>query len=409
MIISVGGTPEPVVFSILRHRPEFVCFFASQQSIETIAAVKNVTRDQGFSFSDYKVMADDPEDLTHCYEKALECVSRLHEKCAETEDVFVDYTGGTKTMSAALAIATVGHGYNFSYVGGSKRNKNETGTVETGFEVLKTGVSPWHLFAVEEKKRIALFVANYQYEAAIATMQQTIDRLREGERRVWQGLIQILSAYLAWDNFDHTAAMRHFGMGLKQLEVCSAFVIDRVVVRYVEAVKPNCSTLDDMSRKTNGFKDFQPVMVRDLISNARRRYLQNKYDDGIARLYRALEMAGQIAFREATGCATSDVAPGVIPETIREAYVRKYRSTVDNKIRLPLQAAFEVSKEIGHPAGIVFSENYSSIRKLLNSRNESILAHGASPIKRDTYEKFEKIILDLYVQEELIEFPMLEW
>jgi|GEM_PF-2582665 len=30
MLLSVGGTPEPLVKSIEHHRPEFVCFFASQ-------------------------------------------------------------------------------------------------------------------------------------------------------------------------------------------------------------------------------------------------------------------------------------------------------------------------------------------------------------------------------------------
>ena len=155
MIISVGGTSEPVVSSLLDHKPEYVCFFASQQSLDNIGEIKKQTKKKGHVFNDYKVICDDKDDLIHCYERAVECTKNLTQKSFDPAEVVVDYTGGTKTMSAALALSAVGHGYSFSYVGGEKRTKNGLGVVVTGTEVVKKDVSPWQIFAVEEKKRIS--------------------------------------------------------------------------------------------------------------------------------------------------------------------------------------------------------------------------------------------------------------
>jgi len=59
MIISVGGTTEPVVTSLLTHQPDFVCFFASQQSLDTIGDIKGQIKEKGLSIEDYKVVCDD--------------------------------------------------------------------------------------------------------------------------------------------------------------------------------------------------------------------------------------------------------------------------------------------------------------------------------------------------------------
>ena len=70
MIISVGGTMEPIVFSIRKHRPEFVCFFASQETFDNAAKVKEMLKGERVIFDSYPAVVDDPNDLMRCYEKA---------------------------------------------------------------------------------------------------------------------------------------------------------------------------------------------------------------------------------------------------------------------------------------------------------------------------------------------------
>jgi len=409
MIISVGGTPEPIVSSLLNHRPEYVCFFASQQSLDRIGEIKNQLKEKGLELKDYKVICDDAEDLVHCYEKALECTNRIAEQGVSSELVVVDYTGGTKSMTAALALATIGHGYNFSYVGGVERTKNGLGIVVTGTEIIKQGISPWQIFAVEEKKRISLFVSSFQYDAAISTIRETVDNLQSGEGEIWKGVSVLLEGYLAWDNFDHETALRRLSEGIKHLELCAKFGLDKPVENFVAETKVNFHDLNQIKEQTDFFGKLHPVLVRDLVSNARRRYLQNKYDDAVARLYRALEMVGQIDFEDATGYSTSNVAPEKLPDTIREEYIQRYHDSDKRTLKLPLYATFRALKEMNHPTGYKYFENEDTFKKILSARNNSIFAHGLHPVKKTTYEEFTKIIEELFVKGPLIEFPKLNW
>jgi CRISPR-associated protein (TIGR02710 family) len=408
MIISIGGTPEPIVASLLEHKPDFVCFLVSQQSVDILGEVKNLARGKDFRFEDYKVICDDADDLVLCYERAVECTERINEKPAP-HTVVVDYTGGTKTMTAALALATVGHGYNFSYVGGKTRTKNGLGVVVTGTEVVRERISPWQLFAVEEKKRISLFVSSFQYEAAISTMRLTMPSLLQKDNEVWKAIGETLEGYLAWDNFSHSEALKCLSGGLKTLELCAKFGLEKSVSEYLEAVRGNLADLAEMNTKTKFFKKLHPLLVRDLLSNAQRRYLQNKYDDAVARLYRALEMVGQIDFQGATGCSTSDVDPAKLPEAIRQEFVKKYFSSDKEKMEIPLFGVFRALKEMNRPLGHLYFENEEPLKKLLSARNYSILAHGVIPTKRETYEEFAKVIQHLFAQRSMIEFPKLHW
>lgn len=410
MIVSVGGTVEPIIFSLTQHRPEFVCFFASQESLDKIGDIKKGVSDQGHVFQDYKVTCDDASDLTHCYERAGECAEKIRESGYSAEDVLVDYTGGTKSMTAALGLATIGHGYSFSYVAGTERTKEGLGVVVTGTEKILQGVSPWRIFAVEERKRISLFVSAFQYEAAIVTISATRGSLSERDLELWDALEGVLRGYLAWDSFDHTEALRQLTSGVSRLELCCKIGGWKGLFGFLETAQENLSALKEMAFNTKGFKNMHPVMIRDLVSNAHRRYRQNKYDDAVARLYRAVEMAGQIAFEEAVGCPNSKAHPEKIPETLREEYRARYGDPKAGVLlKIPLFGTFRVLRELGHSLAESYSAHEEEIMKILSTRNSSILAHGIQPVKKETCEKFMQIVKDLVVEGSLIEFPELHW
>jgi len=409
LIISVGGTPEPVVTALIAHRPDFVIFFSSQQTVESLGVIKHQVAEKGHTYEDYKIICDDVNDLIHCYERALQCTLRLQERNIEPAQVVVDYTGGTKTMTAALTLATVGHGYSFSYIGGKERTKGGQGVVISGTEIVKTAVSPWQLFAVEEKKRIGLFVDSFQYEAAITIMRETLPSLLPQEREIWSGILLTLEGYRAWDNFDHPSAVRQLSAGLKHLERCCPFCQDVYLLEYTNAVRTSFAALEEMSTLTNFFKKSHKVLVRDLVSNAKRRAAQNKYDDAVARLYRALEMVGQIAFEGRTGYSTSKVPHEKLPSSIQQEYAKKYSSDDQQELKLPLFATYRVLAEMDDVAGRHFMEQEEAIRGLLAARNNSILAHGVAPIEKKTYQTMEGFIQELLGIESFIEFPQLNW
>jgi hypothetical protein len=159
LIASLGGTPDPVVKSIETHKPDYLYFFSSQESnTKEYPNVKKRLDELGMSPKMESIIVDDVNDLVHCYEKASELTHKIEKRGIPPEDVIVDYTGGTKNMTAALVLATVAKGYKFSYVGGKERDKGGLGIVVTGSEVVKTALSPWQILLVEERKKIALFL-----------------------------------------------------------------------------------------------------------------------------------------------------------------------------------------------------------------------------------------------------------
>ena len=50
MIVSVGGTPAPIVKSIGHFKPKFVVFFASQDTADQVTAIKSETGRNGVTF-----------------------------------------------------------------------------------------------------------------------------------------------------------------------------------------------------------------------------------------------------------------------------------------------------------------------------------------------------------------------
>jgi CRISPR-associated protein (TIGR02710 family) len=164
-----------------------------------------------------------------------------------------------------------------------------------------------------------------------------------------------------------------------------------------------------MNEATDSFRKLHSVLVTDLLSNARRRYRQHKYDDAVARLYRALEMVGQVAFEQRTGCSTSRVDEEKIPALLREEYTARYGYKEAGKLKLGLFATFNVLAEMGDSAGLAFRNNERELRKLLDARNLSILAHGKNPVERETYESLESFMVKLFQIGDFIEFPQLNW
>ncbi|TDA39532.1 MAG: hypothetical protein DSO08_02025 [Candidatus Methanomethylicota archaeon] len=54
--------------------------------------------------------------------------------------------------------------------------------------------------------------------------------------------------------------------------------------------------------------------------------------------------------------------------------------------KIGLEKSYRLLKELGDSLGSAYYED-GSIKWLLQSRNNSILAHGLSPVERSTYEK----------------------
>ncbi|MCP9456825.1 MAG: hypothetical protein NNA18_12050 [Nitrospira sp.] len=79
MIVSVGGSIEPLVTTLRAHRPTVVIFFSSEQTVELIGTIKDRLRDLGIPRTDRKMVTADPQDFITCYTDALRCAALIAE------------------------------------------------------------------------------------------------------------------------------------------------------------------------------------------------------------------------------------------------------------------------------------------------------------------------------------------
>ena len=89
------------------------------------------------------------------------------------------------------------------------------------------------------------------------------------------------------------------------------------------------------------------------------------------------------------------VPPDIIPamrtgrsENLREEFVQKYADEKTGMLKLPLTATYTVLSAVGDELGKRFDESQETAQKFLHIRNNSILAHGIKPVKKEHYEKY---------------------
>jgi CRISPR-associated protein (TIGR02710 family) len=335
----------------------------------------------------------------------------LDKKEFPKESIIVDYTGGTKPMSAALCLATVNFGLQFSYVSGKERNKGGLGTVVSGTEEVKKGLSPWQVLLVEEKQRFAQHFNSYQFDAALSMAKDISSHpIEKNELNLFEILAKTTEAYRAWDNFDHGRCLQLLTMAAPDFKRYIKYASAEYLAGFQQALSANIAFLSRFSKATDNFAKMHPIYVQDLVANARRRAEVGKFDDAVARLYRAVEMIGQIEFEKKFGCTTSDVDIAKLPEQCRERLTTKQRTAEQKKrkIELPLVSTFSVLKEVGNPKAKILFDHYDDFKALLHARNYSVLAHGIIPVKEGTCKKFSRFVVEKFDIDDTLEFPKLE-
>ncbi|MFN3477432.1 MAG: hypothetical protein ACK4Z6_07795, partial [Candidatus Methylomirabilales bacterium] len=67
-----------------------------------------------------------------------------------------------------------------------------------------------------------------------------------------------------------------------------------------------------------------------------------------------------------------------------------------------------ILQALGVPEGEAFFAKEEAFKGLLHARNMSLLAHGATPVKAETYHRFKELLVEAFSLIELPNFPSLE-
>jgi CRISPR-associated protein (TIGR02710 family) len=406
MLVSLGGSREPVLFTLNQQRPAHVVFFVSPQS-ET--ELQMVIKGLNFLCRFNHIVSPSAEDLGEC-DRALreQLPTMLAQWGLSEDDLVVDYTGGTKSMSAALVLATVERAQRYSYIGGVERDKGGVGVVLDGRERMLYVHNPWKEWAQEERKRISLYFATARYATALSELQRLQQHADAAEQSLLRALASAVEGYRDWDNFRHQAALPK--LGEQALRFLKPYALGRTqnaaLARFVLEVETNLEFL----RRFAAASTRDEAYVLDLIANAdRRARIEGKYEDAVARLYSGLERAARFRLRRQYRINTEDVKREQLPEVLREEYTPKYLDPRDGKLKVPLVAAYRLLEALGDELGGAFTLRQEEILELLNLRNSSPLGHGESPVGADGYERFRSVLIALLALDEsaLPRFPEL--
>lgn len=356
---SITSLAHGLLVSITHYNPDRIVFFGSKESTATIESVKKqYYENRGEVLINYEFVTIAKID------EFDECFERFNDEIGKKEDyeIVIDYTSGTKTMTMSAAICSMLYHKKLNLVAGKR---GENGIVVQGTEK----IVEQSLYSAYDKllfDRVKNLVNSYRFGEAKSVLDQIVI-LDEKEKYE-----QLIEAYDLWDQFDHKEAFRIL----------------------VEISDRQFSQNKSFLGRLNRVEKYETLILVDLINNASRRIEEGKYDDAVARLYRAIELIAQIKLAEE---GLDDLSEGKFTiEELKERKVaiRRYLVYADDKGRLKLGLAnkFNLLRDMGwEEADTVYLGN-NKLKDLLKKRNSSILAHGLELVgKKAANELFDEV------------------
>ncbi|HUN97975.1 MAG TPA: TIGR02710 family CRISPR-associated CARF protein [Bradyrhizobium sp.] len=353
LICTVGGSPEPLVKSLLEWRPARVLFVPSAQTRAQVDAVLRAYAEHAgapLRPGEYEIC---PVSNAEGLEECLDVIRRYDQEVVRWTSrgsdyhVVADFTAGTKCMTAALVLQARRWSCRYSYVGGASRSKEGVGVVESGSERVVHWANPWEALGYQAVEDACLLFDQQAFLPAARLLDAARKATDDGAvKRSLSTFHQLCEGYGLWDRFQHKDAAQRIDSVLKNaadIQVMLPTGFDGVI----GAIKRNQETLRQLVCQSQS-----RAMVSDLLANAGRRKREARYDDGVARLYRAIEALAQLALAERHGIQGTDNVPlESVPEPLRE----RWGSRADaGKLWLGLQDAFELLDALGDDIGKTF-------------------------------------------------------
>lgn len=390
LLCTVGGSHQPILTAIRERRPAFVLFFCTdrdpgtgrpgslatitgngtpievRRGAEVIERLPNIPTLASLAANDFDTCIVPPDDLDAAVAQMLETIAELRRRFPDAP-LIADYTGGTKTMTAALVIAALeSDGVELQLVTGARADlvKVFDGS-QSGLTVSAEGI--------RLRQAMAPYLAAWQRfafgEAADGLAAQRVPSAH-ALRAELQIARDLSWAFDAWDRFDHVAALGRLEVYRPRLGAAGG--------PWFTALKVLTAGPED-ARRT-------PARLWDLWLNAQRRAAQCRYDDAVARGYRLLEWTAQWLLGT-VGIDTADLREDQIP-----AHVQIQQSS-DGKRQAGLRNAWALAAHhLGGEVGRFVETESNHLLDQLRKRNYSILAHGDLPIGRADWEGFSSWI-----------------
>ena len=393
LVMTVGGSAEPLAKALDELQPERVIFIVSdgensskdQVENEEIAYSRDGKKGPGLAhlsscprhYDIVEVPPDDPGTIL------AKIDIRLEEECCKQQRIIADYTGGTKSMTAALVqAATARENVELQFMLGQRPDLRR---VKSGTE--KPTYIPKILFGFARYfDTTQNFLEMRNYGAALNVITKAYEDLgkygneipKSWRRRIdsWRQFLVILDN---WDRFQHQEARKLFQQALERKAKWTKVSSIQSLSKRIETVV-----------KEIGKPSFE--LVEDLWLNANRRANLGAYDDAIARLYRLYEAVVQARLYKYHKIETGCIDYKKLPCSLKLKFQKK---------RCPNKKCREKPHKnrccsLGLNDALIFLKHLDADDELVKAwperppkwrtdRNKSILAHGYNPLKSNDW------------------------
>ncbi len=369
-LIMVVSRPDAVEVAVEKIGPEIIGLISSQNIHSKIVVRASGLEDRARFLHG---MVDSPMEIQDSFRRFEYLLGALVEEGYEQEDVVLDATGGTTPMRLGAVFAAMQRGIRMvhqrfpqRYVDGEwKRDESkEIEVVPMDNPLESTGL-------LREGQAMELFDRR-DYGASALVFADVVGKVTGAERRhFYRGLLLLSEGYGAWDVAD-------YGMALEKLraareELAAGFTEPAFAQRAAALTGRIAGHLSFLGR-VRGKLSVENVV--DMVENARRRIAdQGRYDDGVARLYRAVEMYHQWRLQERNALSTTDVHWDRVPKDVREIFLE-----ATHLLELPEDLDLTRARVLDRILNGAVFEDDNVFRDLLQKRNNSILAHGLKPV-----------------------------
>ena len=417
LIITIGQATEPSIKRISKLKPDLVYFIHSIKSKENALFIIEETGIKNYKFK----LLDDHESVDDSFIKSLECINELENEY----NIIGDFTVGTKPMVAGLVMACIEKNCEYVYLGESDDNSrhNGMGPVKSGQEKTKNQENPYENYAINEFRSGREFFDKYQFIAAKENFTNAEMKLKFDDLKARSKIfIKIVRFYDAWDKFNDD--LDDFALN----EYLQKIILDKIdsnknlkeyflneIPLFYKQMRNNKRFLDN--KITNNTSNSINYYLPDLLNNAKRRIKEGKYDDAVARLYRAMELISQIRLNQYNILDKSKIDDNktffIDKEKLKNKVSKEVLAEIDNwnpngwknsNIKLLdfdsgknyklLNLLTKDSKYDLTDSTCKLVTNYYKINSRVQKRNTSILAHGLKPLNNQETNNLYKLVLN---------------
>lgn len=324
-------------------------------------------------------------DADACFGHFDTVLGNLIEEGCQAGSIFIDFTRGTKAMSAALVLAAVRHDIpQLRYIYGER---DKRGMVIAGTEEI-SDLSTTLATARRQLDTAINLMRRGNFAAVLELGNQFAEFLPQEFHDEAAGLRRRAYFYAAWDRLDYKEAARR-AESLRKEDV----IADQTEWVRQLAKEPDKSEHEAMTH-------WLQIVACDLLENGRRRIRNRHFEDALLRGYRVLELTGQfLLFKQ--GIDSESIDPDIPAVKHLQGELEKKGShgfgcDKNGRFKAPRELAARLLKRLDEPLAkdlLHFDNEHTRVEA--RQRNRSILIHGFTATSGSDASALDKLYDDL--------------